>query len=50
VQKSDFSKDVGMFIPDNAGMGLYFEGVDGRWWTNKALEFHLVSAVCYQTQ
>ena len=27
-----FSKDVGMFITDNTGMGLYFEEVDGRWW------------------
>ena len=26
-----FSKDVGMFINDNTGMGLYFEEVDGRW-------------------
>ena len=27
-----FSKDVSMFITDNAGMGLYFEEVDGQWW------------------
>jgi len=26
------SKDVGMFITDNTGMGIYFEEVDGRWW------------------
>jgi hypothetical protein len=25
-----FNKDVGMFITDTTGMGLYFEEVDGR--------------------
>jgi len=27
-----FSKGAGMLITNNTGMGLYFEGVDGRWW------------------
>jgi len=26
-----YSKDVGIFITVNTGMGLYFEEVDGRW-------------------